>query len=208
MKSEQKEIETNAFGGGSAPTASADATVGAAPTEPATAVVPEVPTAEELADLRANAAKAAENWDRYVRAVADLENFRKRAAREKQDALRYANEALMTRLIPVLDNFEMALAAAGAVNASAESLKAGVVMISNQLKAALTEAGLEEVDANGQVFDPTWHEAVSEVESANVPEGQVVQQIRKGYKFRDRLLRAAAVVVARAPGATPAPAAS
>ncbi len=163
----------------------------------------EPPTAEEIAALRASAGKASENWDRYVRSVAELENFRKRAAREKQDAIRYANEGLLNRLISVLDNFEAALAAAGSANGTAESLKAGVAMISSQLKATLTEAGLEEVDATGQVFDPNWHEAVSQIESSEVPEGHVAQQIRKGYKFRDRLLRAATVIVAKAP-ASPA----
>lgn len=174
------------------------------PGDDAPLIVGETPPPEELLELRATAAKATENWDRYVRAVAELENFRKRAAREKQDAIRYANEALLNRLISVLDNFEMALAATGTANGSADSLKAGVAMISSQLKTTLAEAGLEEVDAAGQVFDPNWHEAVSQIESTEVPEGHVAQQIRKGYKFRDRLLRAATVIVARAPAASPA----
>lgn len=174
------------------------------PGDDAPLIVGETPPPEELLELRAAAAKATENWDRYVRAVAELENFRKRAAREKQDAIRYANEALLNRLISVLDNFEMALAATGTANGSADSLKAGVAMISSQLKTTLAEAGLEEVVAAGQVFDPNWHEAVSQIESTEVPEGHVAQQIRKGYKFRDRLLRAATVIVARAPAASPA----
>lgn len=207
MNSEKNETQpgnAEPAGGNGAATTAAGETKAAS----CSAVVTEVPSAEELADLRATAAKAAENWDRYVRAVADLENVRKRAAREKQDAIRYANEALMGRLVAVLDNFEMALAAAGAASGQADSLKEGVAMISNQLKAVLTEAGLEEVDATGQVFDPNWHEAVSQLESAAVPEGHVAQQIRKGYKFRDRLLRPAAVVVAKPPGSAPANAAA
>jgi molecular chaperone GrpE len=74
-------------------------------------------------------------------------------------------------------------------------------MIQTQLKTALTESGLEEMDASGKPFDPTFHEAVSQQETADAPEGQVIQQIRKGYKFRDRLLRPAAVIVAKKPGA-------
>ncbi len=198
MNSETNEIAADNADGNGVQTDAPGASAPRAESATSTSVVPEVPTAEELADLRANAAKATENWDRYVRAVADLENFRKRAAREKQDAIRYANEGLMTRLIAVLDNFEMALAAAAA-NGNATSLKEGVVMIGSQLKSVLTEAGLEEVDATGQVFDPNWHEAVSQVASAEVTDGHVAQQIRKGYKFRDRLLRAATVVVAKAP---------
>jgi molecular chaperone GrpE len=83
-------------------------------------------------------------------------------------------------------------------------LQAGIAMIQQQLKGVLAEAGLEEIDANGKPFDPTLHEAVSQLETADAPEGQVVQQIRKGYKLRDRLLRPAAVVVAKKPSAPPA----
>lgn len=159
---------------------------------------------EQIAELEAGAAKAAENWDRYLRAVADLDNFKKRAAREKQEASRYANESLLSRLVPVLDTFDMALAAAsGSQGTTIESLKTGITMIRSQLKSALDDAGLEEVDASGKPFDPNWHEAVSQQECADVPEGQVVQQLRKGYKYRERLLRPASVVVAKTP-ATPA----
>jgi molecular chaperone GrpE len=79
------------------------------------------------------------------------------------------------------------------------SLQTGIAMIQQQLKAALAEAGLEEMDASGKPFDPTFHEAVSQQETDQVPEGQVIQQIRKGYKLRDRLLRPAAVIVAKKP---------
>lgn len=162
------------------------------------------PTPAELDELRAKAAKADEHWDRLLRQAADFENFKKRAARDRQDALRYANEGLLAKLVPVLDNFEMAMAAAnGAQAGSAEALKTGVSMIHGQFKAALTEAGLEELDAAGKPFDPNWQEAVSHQESATVPDGQVLQQLRKGYRFRDRLLRPATVVVAKQPAPNP-----
>jgi molecular chaperone GrpE len=80
-----------------------------------------------------------------------------------------------------------------------QSLQTGISMVHQQLKNALTEAGLEEVDATGKRFDPNLHEAVSQQESAEVPEGHVVQQLRKGYKLRERLLRPASVIVAKAP---------
>jgi molecular chaperone GrpE len=97
----------------------------------------------------------------------------------------------------------MALAAAqSAAGDTAQSLQTGVTMIYQQLKKVLTESGLEEVDAAGQAFDPNWHEAVSQQESAEVPEGQVVHQLRKGYKLRERLLRPATVIVARKPAET------
>lgn len=158
---------------------------------------------EQIAELKTRAAKADENWDRFLRTTADLENFKKRAAREKMDAIKYASESVIQKLIPVLDNFDMALLAAqSTVNDSNQSLTAGITMIHQQLKSALTEAGLEEVDAAGKAFDPTWHEAVSEKETTEVPDGHVAQQLRKGYKLRDRLLRPATVIVAKAPAAS------
>jgi molecular chaperone GrpE len=165
-------------------------------------VVPAALTPEQIEDLQNRAAKADENWDRLLRTTADFDNFKKRAARERQDAARYANESLMQKLIPILDNFEMALAAAQTgPAANAESLTAGVAMIQQQLKAALVEFGVEEVDATGKPFDPNLHEAVSQQESAEVAEGHVLQQLRKGYKLRERLLRPATVVVAKSPAA-------
>lgn len=159
-------------------------------------------TPEQIAELRAKAAKAEENWDKYVRAYADLENYRKRTARELQDVRRYANEDLLGRLIPVLDNLDAALSATGnAETASFESLKSGLGMVYSQFKGVLREAGLEEIDAAGKTFDPSLHEAVSQRETADVPEGQVVQQLRKGYKLKDRLIRPATVIVARKPAA-------
>lgn len=182
--------------------------------EPAPAAAPEAETAappaplvkaeltpEQLEDLKARASRAEENYDRLLRAMADFDNFRKRAARERQEAIKFANEAILARLVPVLDNFDVALtAAANAPSGNVESFKTGVAMIYNQLKAALAEAGLEEIDAAQKPFDPTWHEAVSEQESAEVAEGHVLQQLRKGYKLRERLLRPATVVVAKTPG--------
>lgn len=169
--------------------------------ETAEPVVAATLTTEQIEDLKTRAAKADENWDRLLRTTADFDNFKKRAARERQDAARYANESLIQRLLPVLDNFEMALAAAQSQAGSPDSLTAGVVMIQQQLKAALVEFGLEEVDATGQTFDPNMHEAVSQQESTEVAEGQVLQQLRKGYRLRDRLLRPATVVVAKGPTA-------
>jgi molecular chaperone GrpE len=155
-------------------------------------------TPEQLNDLQTRAAKAQENWDRLLRTTADFDNFKKRAAREKQDAIKYATESLLQKVIPVLDNFEMALAAAqNSSTSDIKSLQDGVAMIHTQLKSTLTEAGLEEVDAAGKPFDPNMHEAVSQQESDKVAEGHVLQQLRKGYKLRERLLRPATVIVAK-----------
>jgi molecular chaperone GrpE len=158
-------------------------------------------TSKQIEELKERAAKADEYRDRLLREAADFENYRKRAARERQDAVTFANENLLQKLIPILDTFEMALSSADSDGATAQSLKSGVAMISNQLKSALADAGLEEIDARGKVFDPNFHEAVSQQESADVPEGQVTQQIRKGYKFRNRLVRPAGVIVSKKPAA-------
>ena len=157
-------------------------------------------TPEQLAELKTRAAKADENWERLLRTTADFDNFKKRAAREKIESAQYATASVLQKLLPVLDNFEMALAAAqAATDAKNTSLSSGVSMIQSQLKSVLGESGLEEIDAAGKPFDPNFHEAVSEQESADVPEGHVLQQLRRGYKLKDRLLRAATVIVAKKP---------
>lgn len=159
-------------------------------------------TPEQIDDLKNRASKADENWDRLLRTTADFDNFKKRAARERTEAVQYANMGLLQKLLPVLDNFEMALSAVqNAKDEKSSSVQAGISMIQQQLKGILAESGLEEVDATGKAFDPAWHEAISQQESADVPEGHVLQQLRKGYKLRDRLLRPATVIVAKKPAA-------
>ena len=155
---------------------------------------------QELQELIQKAAKADENWDKYVRLTADFVNFKKRAARERTEAVKYANESLLEKLLPVVDNFEAAMAATNSASgANVDSLKTGISMIFTQLKSFLADNGLEEVDASGKPFDPNLHEAVSQQPSTDVEEGHVLQQMRKGYKLRDRLVRPAMVVVAKKP---------
>ena len=162
------------------------------------AVVPLTP--EQIEELKMRADRANENWDRLLRTTADFENFKKRAARERIETAQSAAAALVQKLLPVLDHFEMAQAAAqNAGDDKQASLQAGVAMIQQQLKSVLTETGLEEIDATGKPFDPTLHEAVSQRETSETPEGHVVEQLRKGYKLRERLLRPDTVVVAKKP---------
>ena len=159
-------------------------------------------TASEIEQLKAEAAKAKEYFDKLLRTAADFDNFRKRVARERADAAKYAHEPLMTKLIPVLDNLEIALAAVDdSPDKNVQALHTGISMIQQQLKSALAEAGMEEIDALHQKFDPHLHEAVSHRESTAVPDGYVSQQLRKGYRLRDRLLRPATVIVAKPPAA-------
>jgi molecular chaperone GrpE len=188
---------------GAGPAQADEQPMAGAPAAAPEALVPAEPpkiTQEQVAELKEQAARANENWDRLLRTTADFDNFKKRAAREKQEAIKYANEGVMQKLVPVLDSLDMALAAAQTAGPDAgQSLQAGVTMVLQQLRNVLAEAGLEEVNALGQPFDPNFHEALSQQETPEVPEGQVIQQLRKGYKLRDRLLRPASVVIAKQP---------
>jgi molecular chaperone GrpE len=145
-------------------------------------------------------AQLAEVQERYVRLYADFENFKKRAARERDEVRRATTESVLGRLLPVLDTFEMAMQAATLPNTNLESLKAGVSMIQGQLRNTVADYGVEEIDAVGKPFDPALHEALSQQETTEVTDGHVISQNRKGYRMKDRLLRPAAVVVARKPG--------
>ncbi len=162
--------------------------------------VPPLLTPAQVEELTVRAARADEHWDRYVRAVAELDNYRKRVARERAELIQQANERLLRELLPVVDNFEAALASAGPATPF-EAFKAGVNLILSQLRQVLQSAGVEEIDATGRPFDPTLHEAVAHQETPTVPDGHVLQQTRKGYRLNGRLLRPASVVVARPPAA-------
>jgi molecular chaperone GrpE len=134
--------------------------------------------------------------DLALRNQADLENFRKRAAREKDDAVKFANAAFLERLLPVLDNFELGLSAARA-GAENSPILMGMDMVAKQLADFLTGSGVEPVNGEGQPFDPNLHEAVAQEASETVAEGVIVRQLRRGYKLRERLLRPATVVVSK-----------
>jgi molecular chaperone GrpE len=141
--------------------------------------------------------------DMALRAVADLDNYRKRVAREKEDAIRYANAGFLERLIPVLDNFELGLQAAKAGGGGSAVLE-GMSMVHKQLQDFLASCGVETIDAKGQKFDPNLHEAIAQEETPDAEEGTVLRQVRRGFRLRDRLLRPANVVVAKAVSAAPA----
>jgi len=160
---------------------------------PAPAPVP--PASDDLAALKA---KADENWDRFLRAAADLENYRKRAAREKEELARFTAEKIVAALLPVLDNLERALAAAEQHTQKPEAILQGLTQVQTQFRRTLEEHGLKEVVAHaGHPFDPNLHEAVSHVPHAEHPEGVIIDQLQRGYKLADRLLRPARVVVSK-----------
>src|SRR6202048_3188892 len=134
--------------------------------------------------------------DIALRSVADLDNYRKRMAREKDDAIRYANANFLERLIPILDNFELGIQAAKA-GGNQSAVQDGMMMVFKQLQDFLASCGVETVDATGQHFDPNVHEAIAQEQNAEIAEGFVVRQLRKGYRLKDRLIRPANVVVSK-----------
>lgn len=139
--------------------------------------------------------------DLAARSAADFENYRKRVAREREDALKANTSALLSRLLPVLDNFELGLQAAR--NEGSEGVVIGFEIVSRQLADFMAGSGVEVIDAVGQPFDPNLHDALGQEASDTVPEGEVIRQTRKGYKLKDRLIRPANVFVSKGP-ATPA----
>jgi molecular chaperone GrpE len=150
------------------------------------------PPAEALAAAKK---EAAENHDRYLRAVADLENFRRRAVREKEELRLFAASRLLEDLLPALDNLGLGLAAARQPKADLKALANGVELVQQQLKGALAAHGLKEINPVGQAFDPHQHEALSHEASQDVKAEHVLSVVRTGYSLNGRLLRPASVVV-------------
>jgi molecular chaperone GrpE len=134
--------------------------------------------------------------DRLARLQAEFDNARKRAAREQQDFREFAAADVIKNFLPMLDSFERALKAGG----DASDFRNGVELIYRQFQDALQKAGVQPIVAVGQVFDPRIHEAIEMVDRTDVPDHQVVEELQRGYKFKDRLLRPAMVRVARNSG--------
>jgi molecular chaperone GrpE len=152
--------------------------------------------------LAAAKKQAADNYDRLLRAVADLDNFRKRMHREKEELRQFAVTNLAQDLLPVLDNLSLGLDAAR-TQTEVKAIVDGVSFVLDQLKNALAKHGLKEINPAGQAFDPHLHESISHQPSATVPEEHVVQVVRTGYTLNGRLLRAAAVVLSSGTAKTP-----
>ena len=157
------------------------------------AAAPENSPDDALASLQAELAK---HRDDTLRQRADLENTRKRLQREKDDAVKYANSVLLERLVPIVDNFEMGMMEARKAGENSPVF-VGMSMVQKQLEDFLREQGMQSIDAVGQKFDPNQHEALGEEPGGDVPEGHVTRLVRKGYKLRDRLIRAANVFVSK-----------
>ena len=141
---------------------------------------------------------AAEAEEVRLRALAEMENFKKRLQREKDEQARYATDSVLSDLLPTLDNLDLALQY-GSQSEACKDMLTGVDMTRRLLLDAVKKHGLEPVGAVGDAFDPELHEAIAQEESADVPPGHILQIMQKGYKLKDRLLRPAKVMVSAKP---------
>jgi molecular chaperone GrpE len=166
-------------------------------------VDPEIIIEEEIDDLSidevksklsATQQKAEESYQKYLRAQADFDNFRRRTQKEKEDQAKYASLSVIEQLLPALDNFERALTASKGAQ-DAESLAKGVEMVLRQMEQVLGAEGLETIPTVGEAFDPTVHQAVMQEESDEFESGTVIAELQKGYKLKDKVIRPAMVKV-------------
>ena len=159
-------------------------------TAPADVTVEDVPEEDNAAELEA---QLQEKNDRILRLQADFENFRRRTMKEKEELAAVITQNLLTDLLPLLDNFERAMAVE---QTDVEAFQKGVEMIFTQLREVLDKHGLENIEADGQLFDPNIHQAVMRVENPDVEDGTITQVLQKGYQAKGRVIRPAMVQVA------------
>lgn len=166
---------------------------------PGTQADPAPPAGEEDARLELERLRdaLAEAEDKHLRALAELQNYKRRSQREQAQRMQYANQELLSQVIPVMDNLQRALD--HQAHAGSEEFARGVELVVQQFHEMLLSFGVEPVQAEGQLFDPQVHEAVAQVETGEVPEGTVLEVDTPGYCLHDRCLRPAKVVVAKAP---------
>ena len=169
------------------------------PSIPSSADFPPAGEGAKLETLAAAKKEAADNHDRYLRVAADLENFRRRTVREKDELRLYASSRVLEDILPALDNLALGLAAARQPKADLKTLTDGVEMVLQQLKSALSNHGLKEINPVGLPFDPHQHEAISNQADSKVPAEHVLTVVRPGFSLNGRLLRPASVVVSSGP---------
>ena len=170
----------------------AEASKDEAPTEPT------APVAAPIDPVAEAKAQAFEFKDKYLRMAADLDNFRKRARREVEDAERRGKESFLRDILPVFDNLERAVQHASQAT-DAKAVTDGVRMVLKQFESTLERSGITRVTTSGVSFDPMVHEAIQHLETTEHPPGTVVAEVQAGYQLGDKLIRAAMVVVAKAP---------
>lgn len=157
----------------------------------------------QAADLRtsleAKEKEASENYDRYLRAMADLDNYRKRAARDKEDAIKYGNEKLIKDILPIMDSLDRALHQASEVSVrnNFEAFQQGLELIHSQILGCLERNGVAKIAAKGEEFDPERHQALMQVETPEMEGNRVVDEYESGYTLNGRLLRPSKVSVSK-----------
>jgi molecular chaperone GrpE len=161
----------------------------------ATASSPKAESQDEVASIQADLERFK---DLAMRSQADFENYKKRSAREKDEAIKYANKSLLEKLVSIVDHFELGLEAARG-QGEKSPIYAGMTLVLKQLQDFLAENGLQPIEAVGQKFDPNFHEAIAHQPSDTVPEEHVISQTRRGYRFKERLLRPPTVIVSSGP---------
>jgi molecular chaperone GrpE len=169
-----------------------------ASTSPPSSTAPEAERSETEDPMAGLQADLDRFRDLALRSQADFENYKKRCAREKEDAIKYANTSLLERLVAIVDNFKLGLEAARG-ESEQSPIYSGMTLVLKQLNDFLAENGLQAIEAEGQKFDPNLHEAIAHEPSEQFPEGTVIRQTRRGYRFKDRLLRPSSVVVSSGP---------
>ena len=158
-----------------------------------------IPEHDELSELKEALAtkekESKDNYERYLRALAELDNYKKRAARDKADIIKYGKEDLIKDILPFLDSLDRALAHSGA--GDAQTFKDGIALIQDQLLCCLKKHGVERIESVGSDFDPNFHEALMQMESADHQDNQVVSEMEKGYLLNGRLIRPSRVCVCK-----------
>jgi len=158
---------------------------------------PEVKAQEVLKKLEEKEKEAQAHYDKYMRTAADLENYKKRMAREHADLVRYGNEKLIKDLMPILDSLDRALKQTSDASAEVQAFSDGLKLIEAQFMACLQKHGVEKIEARGKDFDPNLHQAVMMIESEEFEDNKVVEEFETGYLLNGRLLKPAKVSVSK-----------
>jgi molecular chaperone GrpE len=151
----------------------------------------------EYLELKQEAGKAKEYWDKILRLQADFDNTRKRLDREKQDFVKFANEGMIVELLNVLDDLERTLDLGGVEQKDLSVFLKGIEMILAHLYDMLKSYGVKPIEAEGKIFDPNYHEALMQVENNDLPEHTIVEELQKGYLLNDKVIRTAKVKVSK-----------
>lgn len=170
--------------------------------EPAAGIAAETPESAASRDAREKLEQNLEEElgqekDRYLRLYAEFDNYKKRVARDKEELIKYGNESLLYELLPVIDNLEMAMKHSS--NDTSAGLAQGVEITLKEFLRVIDKFGLSPIDASGKMFDPSLHHAMTQVERDDIDENMVVDEFRKGYMLREKVLRPSLVAVSKKP---------